>query len=180
MGKRVQAKDFIDDEASADEIEDTSPGASDAEEEHEEIPESADEDEAAIKELILQRDLLFQWHMTRDPVPNRYVRFVEYKPLPDKRHLIGLNTPHGEIQLPVTMEHTLGGVLNIAFLNDAMSEQSASKCVAGLRKAVRHGLKKPRAAPRAKPAVKRAKKARARGGATKNASAEDASGAAKA
>lgn len=174
MGKRVSAKDFIDDEAdvrSCDTSACESPRASDNEfiddsGVHADLVNAREKEEEAegIKELILQRDLLFQWHIMRAPVPNPVVRVVEWVGLEGNRKLVNMNTPYGEMMLPIANEHLMPGVLaNSAFQNPELKEQSASQCHKVLRAAVRAGRKRvsssaPRA-KRAKPRTKKAKKA---------------------
>ena len=177
MGKRVRAKDFVADEASADEIED-SPHASDVDDADFDLAAQADEEaeeaEAALKEIIKTRDLLFQWHMFRDLVPNQHVRLVEFKPLPDGRKLWSLNTPHGEIQMPIADEHWYGGQPGFAFPKLHMPEQSYTKCIGSLRRAISTGrYANGAAAGLAKPAARPTKRRKkAPGKSTKNASVQ--------
>lgn len=169
MPKRVSAKDFVDDEASVRSC-DTSPPASDVDDAEFDIAaEKAREQEEydeGVKELILQRDLLFQWHIMRAPVPNPVVRVVEWNELEGKRKLINMNTPFGEVMLPITNEHLMPGVLAAnAFRNPELKEQTASQCHKVLRAAVRAGRKRTApTAPRARAAKPRSKKAKKEAG----------------
>lgn len=135
--------------------------------------------EEGVQELILQRDLLFQWHITRAPVPNPLVRVVEWCNVAGERKLVNLNTPYGEIMLPIVKEHLVPGVLTSnGFENIDLKEQTASQCHKVLRAAVRAGRKRTQSsAPRAraaKPRTKRAKKAA--GSSTNGASAQAITG----
>jgi hypothetical protein len=69
--------------------------------------DAPDEDEA-LRSLIRQRDLLFQWHIVRGA---RDVRFAEYKRDDNGNALLLLNTHHGDLVLPVAKENLMAAAM---------------------------------------------------------------------
>lgn len=197
MPKRIRASrsavKFLDLEAGADADDDTSePGASDGErnEDDVEVVVSDDDDnestvDDALARLIEQRDLLFQWHITREALPNHNVTMVEWQDAPDKeRKLINLYTRDKvNLTMPVVNEHILPGLLKSSDLIMEMpvEEPTETQYLTRLRRVARAAMRRSAPAKRARVAKPRAPRAKkARGPSTPSATKPDASGSPKA